>query len=360
MKVCFDIQHPAHVHLFKHALWELQQAGHETLVLSRDKEMTVDLLDAYDIDHRVLSRRREGVGPAVFELGLREIRTIRAASSFDPDVFVSRMSTPAAHAARLLGARNVAITDTDLGSTPLGRAVHAVTLPFVDVLCHSPGLDVPGYAGDHRAVGFQELAYLHPDRFSPDRGALRAHGVDPDEPYYVLRLAGWDAYHDVGRHGIERVTLRELVSYLSAHGTVYVSAESDLPPDVDVEPLPTPPHRIHDLLAFADCYVGDSGTMSTEAAMLGTPAVRIASNVGVDDERIFRRLEEYGLLASFGDGREAMRQVRELVDTETTALDWRQRRAAFLADATDVTAELLSVIADAAGEDSRAARVTTA
>jgi predicted glycosyltransferase len=353
MNVCFDIQHPAHVHLFKHALWDLQSAGHETLVLSRDKEMTVALLEAYDIDHRLLSRRRDGPG-AVLELGQREIRTFRAARAFDPDVFVSRMSTPAAHASRLLGARNVAITDTDLDSTPLGRLVHAVTLPFVDVLCHSPGLRLPKLAAEHRVVPFQELAYLHPDRFTPDGSALRAHGVDPDEPYYVLRLAGWDAYHDVGRHGIEQVTLRELVSYLSARGRVYVSAERELPPGVDAEPLPTPAHLVHDLLAFANCYVGDSGTMSTEAALLGTPAVRVASNVGVDDEQVFNTLEEeYGLLASFADGRDAVRRVRELVESETTHDEWQERRRTLLSDATDVTGDLIAVIEEAAGEKRR-------
>jgi predicted glycosyltransferase len=353
MNVCFDIQHPAHVHLFKHALRELQAAGHGTLVLSRDKEMTVALLDAYGIDHCLLSRRRGGPAAAV-ELALREVRTFRAARRFDPDVFVSRMSTPAAHASRLLGARNVAITDTDLDSTPLGRLVHGLTLPFVDVLCHSPGLQLPRLAAEHRVVPFQELAYLHPNRFSPDAGALRAHGVDPETPYYVLRLAGWDAYHDVGRHGIERVTLRDLVSYLSAHGNVYVSAERELPSGIDAEPLPTPPHLVHDLLAFANVYVGDSGTMSTEAALLGTPAVRVASNVGVDDERVFRTLEdEYGLLASFADGRDAVGRVRELVESETTGEKWRKRRRTLLADARDVTGDLLAVIEEAAGEEHR-------
>jgi len=63
-----------------------------------------------------------------------------------------------------------------------------------------------------------------------------------------------------------------------------------------------PVEAIHDLLAFADCYVGDSQTMATEAALLGTPAVRTSAFVGDDDMSNFRELEtEYGLLQSFAD-----------------------------------------------------------
>jgi len=63
-----------------------------------------------------------------------------------------------------------------------------------------------------------------------------------------------------------------------------------------------PVEAIHDLLAFADCYVGDSQTMATEAAVLGTPAVRTSAFVGDDDMSNFRELEtEYGLLQSFAD-----------------------------------------------------------
>lgn len=348
MRVCFDVQHPAQVHLFRNAISELQADGHETLVLSREKEQTLELLDAYGIDHRPLSVRRPGVAGAAFELGVRELRTLRDVLRFDPDVTVSRMSVPAAHAAALTGATNVAVTDTNLDSAPLGRLLHAVTLPFVDVLCHSPGLEVDAGGARTYDLPFQELAYLHPQRFDPDPGRLAAWGVDVEEPYAVVRLAGWDAYHDVGHAGIDTETLTKLLERLNAAGTVYLSTEGDLPENVDAEPVPTPPHLVHDLLAYANWYVGDSGTMATEAALLGTPAVRTNSMVGDDDEPVFVTLEEeYGLLYSYADSRAAIEKVDTLL-ADPTATEWEQKRQILLEDATDVAGDLVSIV-EAAG-----------
>ena len=79
--------------------------------------------------------------------------------------------------------------------------------------------------------------------------------------------------------------------------------------------------------------------------MLGTPAVRTNSMVGPDDERVFRVLEsEYGLLFSHADEREALRRVRTLLRAGLDSEEWRRRRERLVADATDVTAELLGVL----------------
>ena len=60
---------------------------------------------------------------------------------------------------------------------------------------------------------------------------------------------------------------------------------------------------MHHALAAADFYLGDSQTMTAEAAVLGTPAFRINDFVG----RIsyLRELEEYGLAFGFRPAEEA-------------------------------------------------------
>jgi len=64
MKAHFDVGHPAHVHLFKHAIDEVEARGHDTLVTSREKEVTTSLLDAYGIDHVPISKK----GTTTFDL----------------------------------------------------------------------------------------------------------------------------------------------------------------------------------------------------------------------------------------------------------------------------------------------------
>ena len=344
-RVLFVVGHPAQVHLFRNAILELQQQGHETFVASRKKEDTVALLDAYGLEHEPLSKRGNSLSGLLVEQALREKRLLALAREFRPDVIVSRLSPAAAHVSALLGCRNVVLTDTEFGTATLGRLNARLTLPFVDTVCAPENLDIPIGAPARRPMTVQELAYLHPQYFSPDPFALGEFGIDLDTPYYVLRLSGWDAYHDVGHAGLSADGVRELVAFLSHHGTVYISAEGDLPEDLAGFELPTPPEYVHDVLYYADLYVGDSGTMSTEAAVLGTPAVRTNSMVGPADEPVFGLLEEeYGLLQSFADEDRAIMEVKRLVTEGPDRAEWHRRREALVAEHPNVTEQLVEII----------------
>ncbi len=351
-RILVDVNHPAQVHLFRHAIAELEAQGHETFVTSRHKEVTVDLLDAYDIEHNPLTTRGGSLPSLVAELLAREVRLLGVARTFEPDVIVSRLSPAAAHVSAIVGCPFVAISDTHIDSSAIRRVYQSVTFPFVDAVCAPESFDLPIEADKRRHLDFQELAYLHPRYFQPDGDVLRAAGVEPDEPYFVVRLAGWDAYHDVGHAGLSPQDARKLVDVLSDHGTVYVSAEGDLPPDLAAHELPTPPEAAHHVLAFADLYVGDSGTMSSEAAMLGTPAIRTNSMVGEDDEGMFKALEHrYGLLRSFADSEEAIAAVADLVADGIDHATYRERRNRLLDEQPDVTLEIVDAVLDAAGGD---------
>jgi len=353
MNVLFDINHPAHVHLFKNAIWDLQDDGADVLVTSREKEITTDLLDAYGIEYRTISREREGPLSLTIEWAAREVRLLAVARSFDPDVVVSRLNPPLVHVSKLLGVPNVIVTDTEIKSGAIDAVYSMVTDPFIDVYCTPPGFNRPNRDAEHHMIDFQELAYLHPEYFTPDPEPLEAEGVDPDERYFVLRFVAWDAFHDVGYRGISKEVRRELVSYLDGRGEVYITSEDPLPPEFSDYRLPIPPHLVHHLLYYADLYVGDSGTMSSEAAILGTPAVRTNSMVDDDTESIFYELEEeYGLMFSFSEERRALQRVRALLnedeDGESDDNRWHRKRESLLEDKQNVTRRLVELIRDKA------------
>jgi len=350
MNVLFDINHPAHVHLFKNAIWELEEDSADVLVTSRDKEITTELLDAYDIDHRTLSAEGEGGMSLFSEWAAREVRLFSVARSFEPDVVVGRLNPPLVHVSKLLDAPNIVVMDTEIKSGMIDAVYSLVTDPFIDVYCTPPGFDRPNDDAKHHMIDFQELAYLHPKYFTPDPELLEAAGVDPDERYFVLRFVAWDAFHDVGYQGISEDVRRELVSYLDDRGEVYITSEDPLPPEFSDYRLPIPPHLVHHLLYYADLYVGDSGTMSSEAAILGTPAVRTNSMVSDDTESIFFELEEeYGLMFSFAEERRALQRVRTLLTEGSGDGRWQRKREALLEDKQNVTRRIVELIRDEAG-----------
>jgi len=343
MRVLVDVSHPAHVHLFRNAVTELDDRGHEVRVVSREKDVTTDLLDAYGIDHVPLSAKAGGgVAGTAREWTARGARLLRLAVDFRPDVVLSRLNPTAAYVSRLLGVPNVVFHDTEQAGL-LDRA----TTPFASVVC-TPA-EFARDVGDHqlRYEGYHELAYLHPARFEPDPRRLTDAGVDPDEPFSVVRLVEWTAHHDAGAAGFGPDTVRELVDRLGESGAVYLSSEADLPADLADYEAPVASDAVLDLLAYADCYVGDSGTMATEAALLATPTVRYDpydASMGN-----FETLADMGLVDSRADERAAVERAVSLAADPDAGGRWRRRRRRLLGEKVDVTAFMVELVEEVGG-----------
>ncbi|MGM0605612.1 MAG: DUF354 domain-containing protein [Halobacteriota archaeon] len=345
MRVQFDVTHPAHVHLFRNAIRSLAGDGHTVGVTSREKELTTRLLEAYDIEHTRLSSQSDRPIGLLAEWAHREVRTARYARRFDPDVIVSRLNPPAVHAAKLVGAGSVVFHDHEQA-----ERIARLTAPLTDRFCTPLGYNGDLGASHRRYDGYHELAYLHPNRFTPDPDVLGKYGVDPDERYFVLRFVSMRAHHDVGRNGFSKRGKRQIASALSQHGPVYVSEEDDLSPEFDATPLPIPPEHVHHLLAHASLLATDSNTMATEAGLLGTPVVRSNSFAESAQLSTFVELGEYGLVRSYNDESNALRVADELAAARDANGNFERRREELLEGKIDVTAYMLEQIAEVADE----------
>ncbi|OIB59295.1 DUF354 domain-containing protein [Natrialba sp. SSL1] len=342
MDIVITIQHAANVHFFKHVVGELESAGHDVFVFAREKGVVGELLDAYEIDHELLCGEPRGwLGLGLTQL-CYEARLLRRTRAIDPDYILTSHGIAATHVGTLVGAESHVYIDTETAINGGNR----LTIPFTDVL-YTPDSFRETYDAEHvRYPGYHELAYLHPDRFDPDPDRLRAHGVDPDERYAVLRLGAWNGNHDIGKQGISAAGRHEIVDELATDGRVFVADEGDGPLPTGAEPLPVPPADFHHLLAFADLVVGEVATTTLEAGLLGTPTVRISPFAGSSEMGKFRELAEYGLVRSFHTDHEttAIRELTRLYRDPSAASNWADRREALLATKIDVTQYILSQI----------------
>jgi predicted glycosyltransferase len=92
-------------------------------------------------------------------------------------------------------------------------------------------------------------------------------------------------------------------------------------------------------------YVGDSQTMATEAAVVGTPAIRSNSFAGENDMSNFVELEEeYELLYSTPQEEAALRRVREHLEDTDLDETWNHRRQRLLEEKRDVTDIIVETI----------------
>jgi hypothetical protein len=328
MRVLLDMTHPEDVHLFRHAVAELERRGHTVAVTARDKDCVLELLENLRIDHVCLSRLREGRRGRLQELVVRDAGLVRFARRFRPDVLSANGGVFAAHAGRLLGRPVVAWIDTEHS-----RLQNALTIPFATAV-HTPDWYGLCHGRKQRVYrGFASLAYLHPRRFTPDPARVRALGIDPRQRYAVVRLVGWQAYHDVGQHGIGERNRVAFVQALARRVRPLITSEGPLPTALEPYRLTAPPEHLHQVLAFAALSVGEGATVAIEAALLGVPAVYVNTlSLGVVD-----RLERLGLIRRTTDADEALALCLGWLDDPRAGARCRAIRDRMLADRIDVT-----------------------
>jgi hypothetical protein len=267
---------------------------------------------------------------------LLDLRMYIAVRKFRPDIFLGFGSIRAAHASKLMGKPCIALDDTEHA-----KWEHLLYVPFTDAILTPACFNKDFGKKQIRYNGYTELAYLHPRYFKPNPSVLHEMGIEKNDPYILLRFVSWSASHDVGQHGIRNKY--DLVKKLEKYGRVFISSEGSLPSELRSYSLSLSPEKIHDVLYFAHLYLGEGGTMATEAALLGTPSLFVSSLAGTMGN--FIELEKkYGLMYSYKDPDRAVDHAIELLHQNKLKECWQQKRDLLLNDKIDVTEFLIDFV----------------
>ena len=190
--------------------------------------------------------------------------------------------------------------------------------------------------------GYHELAYLHPNRFSPDKAVLNQLGVSDNEKYVIMRFVSWNASHDIGHKGITYDNKLKAIKEFEKYAKVFISSESELPQELEKYRIKIEPHKIHDALAFANLVWGESSTMSEEAAVLGIPSVYLFNNSTIYTTHLEHN---YKLMYNFSeselDQQKAIEKGVQLLQDGRIKEKWQKKRDLMLKDKIDVTAFLV-------------------
>ena len=339
MRYLFFTNTPAHVHLYRHAIDRLQDAGHEVLVLGRDYGCTIDLLEFYDLPYEIYGVCETTKFSLVRELPKHFARIFRKTLRYDPDL-VFGIGSYAAPAGTLARAPVVLITDSEPVAVD-----QFISRLFANAIL-TPYTFRKDLGSKHfQFRGFKETAYLHPDVFDADKGVRTELGLDPDERFAIVRLNAFGSHHDVNHGGFSADQRRDLVTKLSEEMTVFISDEGGTfdADTVDSRLFDAHPGYLHDALAEASLLVTDTQTMATEAALLGTPTIRSNTFVGDGDMGNFLELEQQGLLYNTDDFGDVLTTAMEYATDETVQRRWRERREAYVGDLDNVTEVILDV-----------------
>jgi len=335
MRILIDIGHPAHVHYYRNLAHELQNQNCQVYWSVKDIPVARQLLEYYGFKYTLLPKKTDGLLGKVFKQLQYDFLIWRLCRQLKIDIAIGT-SVSVAHVSKISRVTSITFDDDDDEVQPLvTKFVH----PFADVLLSPEALRGKRKRKDTLYYpGYHELAYLHPKRFQPDSSVLAEAGLNENDTFFIMRFNVFKAHHDVGVKGLTLEQKLELVRLLKPHGKIFITTERDIEPELKQYQIKISPEKIHSFMAYAKLFLGDSQTMTSEAAVLGIPSLRCNSFAG----RISYLEEEehrYGLTYAFkpSDFSALLNKLKELLGTTDLKFLWQIKRNMMLEDKIDVT-----------------------
>lgn len=336
MNILVDVGHPAHVHLFRNSIKILEAKGHNIYITTKHINSVIELLNIYNIDFIDFGKKKNSIlGKGLFQIKYN-YKMIKIARKNKIDIGFGSSIT-LAQITPFVKMKALLFDDDDDDVEPL---VVKYAHPFCNAILSPESLKGKRIKKDTiYYAGFHELAYLHPKLFKPDKTVLSDIGLKEAEPFFIMRFNLFKAHHDVGVCGLSTSQKQKLVKILEPHGKVYITTEGEIEPELKKYQLSVSPEKVHSLMYYASMFLGDSQTMTSEAAVLGTPAIRMNSLVG----RIaYLEEEEHKYYLTYGfkpnQFEEMTIKINELLDTPNLKQVWEARRQKLFSEKINVTA----------------------
>lgn len=344
MNLLVYLGHPAHFHLFKETIKSLQARSVKVTIVIKSKDVLEQLLKdsglAYiNITAGISENKRPFDAYKNFYLRLKRLAKIIRQTK--PGLMIGSAAELTV-LGKLFGIRSFVFFEDDFEAV---KKFAKIAGPFATrLICPNC---CSAWKWEYKKTGYDsyhELAYLHPNHFTPDPEKVRnIFGNSPRN--FILRFAKLTAYHDVGKSGINTAIAQQLIDLLSPHGTVYITSERELEPQFEKYRIRISPLDIHHAMYYADMYIGDSQTMTAEAAVLGTPAVRFNDFVGELSylEELEHRFQlTYGIRTSEPD--KLLKTVENLLKHSDLKTEWQNRRKVMLDQRIDLAGWMTELV----------------
>lgn len=319
--------------MFKHLIHRLIDDGHQVKITINTKDILEDLLKASNLPYEnILTKRRKKNTKltALITLLKKDIRSFRVIFNQKYDLLIGT-EFALTHVGFLLRKTVLTFTEDD---AHIIKDAAKIALPLSTKIV-APNVCNLGKFENKKIgyEGYQKLAYLHPNYFTPDPKIKKKLG---EKDYFLIRLSGLNAYHDRDAKGFSVNEIESLVEKLSKFGNVFISAEEELPESLKKLKLSTAIDELHHVLHYAKILICDSQSTAVEAAILGTPSIRYNSFAGRIS--VLEELEHsYNL--TFGITPPNMDKVYAKLDELIKLRDdvkWQQRRNKMLEEKVDV------------------------
>jgi hypothetical protein len=330
MRILIDIGHPSHVHYFSNLISEMKKRQTTFLIIARNKEITFSLLKSYGIDFKSRGNGGKTLIGKLFYIVKADFIIIKHAFRFKPNLLISFGTPYAAHAAKILGKPFIALDDTDVAK--LG---HLLYVPFSDCIISPVGFK-RNFGRKHIFINSTyDILYLNPQKFIPRTSIKKKLGLLANYKTVFVRFTTMNANHDWAHKKFSLNDKFTLVNELKKKYKVLISSEDELPEGLEQHKIQIDPINIHQALFYSDLFIGESGSMSTEAIILGTPSINVAEaalEVGV-----FKRLVSLNILNIIVDVNDVLDKAEMILNDCNYLSKFNNDREKFLNEVIDPT-----------------------
>jgi len=340
MTLLVYLGHPAHFHLFKETIKNLQARSVKVVIVIKSKDVLEKLLADSKLPYLNISDANNK-GSAYKNFAKRLYNLAKIIRANKPSLLIGS-AAELTILGKIFHIPSYIFFEDDFEAVKkFAKIAGPLATKLICPQCCS------AWKWNDKKLGYKsyhELAYLHPDHFTPDAEKVRSI-FDLNQKNFILRFAQLTAYHDVGKSGITTDIAQQLIDMLSAQGNVFITSERALEPQFEKYRIQISPLDIHHALYFADMYIGDSQTMTAEAAVLGTPAIRFNDFVG--ELAYLEELEHtYGLTYGIKTDQpeKLLQKTNELLHTPNLKQQWDAKRTNMLKECIDLAAFMTKLV----------------
>ncbi len=283
----------------------------------RDKDISCDLADLLGIQYEKISSASSGLLSNAFELFLNTFRALYITRSKNIDCWITKYGAGNI-AAFIARKKSISFNDDDVDVVPL---IAITSYTFAEKILVPFCTQMGKYEKKtNRYNSVQETMYLHPKRFLLHTDIWGKLNIKQQQKFAIIRTVSLKAHHDISAQGISETFLEKIINTLEKHNIQpFITSEKNLSPRLRKYLLDIPFNLIHTALAKSTICIGDSLSMSTEAAILGTHSIRISSFSG--KVSTLNWLEENKFVYGFKPNQEAevLQTLTELLHQDTQA-----------------------------------------
>ncbi|MCD4694810.1 MAG: DUF354 domain-containing protein, partial [Bacteroidales bacterium] len=331
--ILIDISHPAHIHLFKNFVIEMNNRGHNILFTTRDKDITIKLLNHYNFSFISFGKNYNTTFGKIFGAFKFIFLIFKSSFKFKPDIFVSNSSVYNAVVSFFYRKPNILINNTDTDF------LVKLFMPIVSCCLSSNSFNRNFGKKQIFFNGNNELAFLHPKYFTPNPNVLKQFNITKSDKLILIRFVSFTAFDDISSYScMNDHAKRKIVSELLKYGKVFISSENKLPNDLEKYHLEKNDKyktgQLQDIEYYATILFGESGAMASECAVLGTPALFVSSKkLGFIDELA----NKYSLVYNYTNYKEALEKAIQMLKMNNLKEEWEKKLRIFLSEKIDVT-----------------------